>query len=56
MDALDASNQRYLDYSTLSPSVDRFGSCLKIDSGLLKTECKRAKIITTATVKEVSAQ
>jgi hypothetical protein len=48
MDALDASNQRYLDYSTLSPLVDRFGNCLKIDSGLLKTECERAKIITRA--------
>ena len=48
MDALDASNESYLGYSTLSPLADRFGSCLKIDSGLLKTECERAKIITTA--------
>ena len=47
-DALDASNESYLGYSTLSPLPDRFGSCLKIDSGLLKTECERAKIITTA--------
>ena len=49
MDALDASNEsyRYLDYSTSSPLADRCGSCLKIDSGLLKTECERAKIITT---------
>ncbi len=54
MDALDASNQSYLDYSTLSPLADRFGNCLKIDSGLLKTdsgllktECERARIITT---------
>mgnify|MGYP002803627694 CR=1 FL=1 len=48
MDALDASNESYLGYSTLSPLVERFGSCLKIDSGLLKTECERAKIIATA--------
>ena len=50
MDALDASNESYLGYSTLSPLADRFGSCLEIDSGLLKTECERAKIITTLTV------
>ena len=43
--ALDASKPTYLDYTTLSSLVARFGASLHIDSTLLKAECERAKIL-----------
>ena len=43
--ALDASKPTYLDYTTLSSLLARFGACLHIDSTLLKAECERAEIL-----------
>ena len=43
--ALDASKRTYLDYTTLSSLVARFGACLHIVSTLLKAECEQAKIL-----------
>ena len=45
IEALDASKSNYLDYASLTSLTELYENCLRIDSGLLKTECQRAKIL-----------
>ena len=48
IEALDASKSNYLDYASLTSLTEMYENCLRIDSGLLKTECQRAKILINA--------
>ena len=43
LEALDPSKPTYLDCTTLSSLVAKFGACLHIFSALLKTECERGR-------------
>ena len=45
LQTLNASKPTYLDYTTLSSLIAKFGACLHIDSALLKTKCEWAKIL-----------